>query len=506
MTLIKRQNKYVKKYVTAKAYSPVLTVTAILVMLTGVLTGCGDASMARVFGGFDLRSSHSVEANAGYEQFKARFAEVTLADGSRGQQLKHFADAFERVRDDYVHPTDEAKMIETAVAALDKIKEERKTVTPAVAAEAALDAIMATLDPHSSYLNPAEFKESQVVTSGQFGGLGIEINMEDGLIRVIAPIADTPAERAGLKSGDLITHVDGDPIKGMSLMQAVRRLRGAPNSKVRLGIRRAKKNDFDVVVTRAIIRVQPVKWATEGDIGVIRVTHFISSSEGALESAMDQVRGKLGPRLKGLVLDLRNNPGGLLNQSVAVADAFLHRGTVVSVRDRDGNGRGFDAARGDIAAGLPMVVLINRGSASASEIVAGALQDHKRAVLMGGQSFGKGSVQTISPLEWDGALRLTTALYYLPSGRTIQGHGVIPDIVVNGKAVSNARRESDLPNAFTGAEKLLGRAAKAPQLAETNCPAAGTDGKDKLLGCAVMLLHAGSQKNFFALIGVRKSL
>ena len=482
-----------------------LTVTAIIVVLTAVLAGCGDSSVARVFGGFDLRFKRSVEASADYEPFKTRFGEVTRADGSRSRQLKHFANAFERVRDDYVHATDEAKMIRTAVGALDKIKSQSRTVSPEEASESALDAIMANLDPHSSYLNPQEFRESQVATSGRFGGLGIEINLEDGLIRVIAPIADTPAFRAGIKAGDLITHVDGDPIRGMSLMQAVRRLRGAPDSDVLLRIRRAQRGDFDVVITRAIIRIQPVKWATEGDIGIIRVTHFIQSSETGLESAMDQVRAKLGPRLKGIVLDLRNNPGGLLSQSVAVADAFLHRGTVVSVRDRDGNGRSFDAHNGDISGGLPMVVLINRGSASASEIVAGALQDHGRAAIMGRQSFGKGSVQTISPLDWDGALRLTTALYYLPSGRTIQGRGVIPDIVVKGESQPGGRREADLPRAFQGGDNTPA-AAKAPVLEEKNCPSAGVDGKDKLLGCAVMRLKAGSERNFFALIGVRKSL
>ena len=484
-----------------------LSVTVLLVILTGILTGCGDLSMARVFPGFDIRFKRSLEASAEYERFKTRFGEVTQADGSQRQQLKHFANAFERVRDDYVHATDEAKMIQTAVGALDKIKGESRKVSPAEASESALDAIMATLDPHSSYLNPQEYRESQVATSGQFGGLGIEINLEDGLIRVISPIADTPAYRAGIKAGDLITHVDGDAIKGMSLMQAVRRLRGAPDSDVTLRIRRDAKGEFDVVIRRAIIRIQPVKWATEGNIGVIRVTHFIQSSETVLESAMDQVRAKLGANLKGIVLDLRNNPGGLLSQSVAVSDAFLHRGTVVSVRDRDGNGRSFDAHNGDISGGLPMVVLINRGSASASEIVAGALQDHGRAAIMGRQSFGKGSVQTISPLDWDGALRLTTALYYLPSGRTIQGSGVTPDIVVKAaKATGGRPREADLPRAFEGDGNKPAAAAAAPELLEENCPAAGVDGKDKLLGCAVMRLKAGSEKNFFALIGVRKSL
>ncbi|NQV56253.1 MAG: S41 family peptidase [Rhodospirillales bacterium] len=464
--------------------------------------------MARVFGGFGTSTGPSVEATDYYQGFKRSFEEISNADGTRAQQLSHFADAFERVRNDYVHKVDDKKMLEIAAKALRAAGEGGKKISPEAAIENALDAIMATLDSHSVYLTPVEYRETQVVTTGQFGGLGIEINMEDGLIHVIAPIADTPAERAGLKSGDLITHVDGDPIKGMNIMQAVRRLRGAPDTDVRLGIRRAGKDDFSVVLTRAIIHIQPVKSAREGDIGILRVTHFIQSSDRELKKAVLDLRKKIGRRLKGIVVDLRNNPGGLLRQSVAVSDAFLQGGTVVSIKDRDGNSRDFDATRGDITGGLPIVVLINRGSASASEIVAGALQDHRRATVMGNPSFGKGSVQTISPLDWGGAIKLTTALYYLPSGRTIQGSGVTPDIQVKNKDEAARRQEADLPNAFPnpGEGKPAPVRKRGPELQEESCPAAGPKGEDKLLGCAVMFLNAGSQAKFLALIGQRKSL
>jgi carboxyl-terminal processing protease len=354
-------------------------------------------------------------------------------------------------------------------------------------------------------MNPQELIDSRASTSGQFGGLGIEIKMTDGLIQVISPMVDTPAYQAGLKSGDLITHVDGYSIKKMSLVAAVHRLRGKPGSDVRITVRRASVGTFLVTITRAIIKVKPVKWQIEGNIGVVRITRFNLRSLGALENAVKSIRLQLGGSLAGLVIDLRNNPGGLLNQSVAIADSFLNKGQIISVRDRDGEVRGFEAQKGDITGGLPIVVLINRGSASASEIVAGALQDHRRATLMGLRSFGKGSVQTISALDWGGALRLTTALYYLPSGRTIQGSGIDPDLVVLEKKKTTGKREADLPNALLTQGRIRKNLTNREILVE-KCPSVGDKKKDKLLGCAVMFLNSGSQENFITLLNARKKL
>ena len=479
------------------------------VALSNSLAGCSNGrSVARVFTGIDVGFSRAHEKSADFQRFREVYNEYASDDGGRTQQLKHFSDAFNRIRTDYVHQTDDQQLLTAAITGIQNMEGHPGALPSASVAEAALDSMTGALDPHSSYLNPEEFKESRVVTSGEFGGLGIEINMDQELklVRIIAPIADTPAYRAGLKAGDLITHVDGDPVRGMGLRGAVRRLRGKLGTDVQLSIQREGHGTFDVVITRAIIQIQPVKWRVEEDVGVVRVTHFISSSEDALERALQEIRSRTNNRIKGLVLDLRNNPGGLLNQSVAVADAFLQRGEIVSVRNRAGDSRDFSANRGDLSGGLPMVVLINRGSASASEIVAGALQDHQRAVVMGAQSFGKGSVQTIAPLNWDGALRLTTALYYLPSGRTIQGAGVFPDIHIReGSPNAKGGRESDLPNALNARTKGGGQQTRH-HLPDKNCPAAGKDAKDKVLGCAVMLLRSGSEANFLALMGQQKSL
>ncbi len=497
----------VKKRWLPKPFSIFVAVVVLFAAASNSLTGCsGGTPMARVFGGFNSSFSRSYENSADYQRFRQIYNKYAAKDGNRIQQIRHFSDAYIRVRSEYVHKIPDKKLIGAAISGIEKLPGKPGQISSDDVVEAALDSMLASLDPHSSYLNPEEFRESQVVTSGQFGGLGIEINMEDGLIKIISPIADTPAHRAGLKAGDLITHVDGDPIKGMSLMESVRRLRGRPRTDVRLTIRRQGHGDFQVTITRAIIQVQPVKWHLESDVGVIRLTHFIQSSEEALEEAVSQIRGQGNGRMKGIVLDLRNNPGGLLNQSVAVADAFLDHGKIVSVRDRIGEVRGYTAHSGDLASGLPIVVLINRGSASASEIVAGALQDHGRATVMGVRSFGKGSVQTIAPLDWDGALRLTTALYYLPSDRTIQGFGVTPNISVHGKDGSDGRREADLPNALPGALKGSVGKNSSGSLREDKCPEAGRKKDDKLLGCALMLLRSGSHENFLALMGARKSL
>ena len=345
--------------------------------------------------------------------------------------LNLFGDVFERVRADYVEDVSDEQLIESAI-----------------------NGMLTSLDPHSSYLNAKNFREMQVQSRGEIGGLGIEVTMENGLVKVVSPIDDTPAHRAGLRSGDLITHLDNEAVLGLTLSEAVERMRGPPDTDIMLTVRRANREPFDVTITRAVIKIQSVRSRAEGDIGYIRIISFSEQTLGGIERAMDKLRAEIGGGLKGLVLDLRNNPGGLLEQSIKVVDFFLERGEIVSTRSRrPDDAQRFNAKAGDSADGLPMVVLINGGSASASEIVAGALQDHRRAIVMGTHSFGKGSVQTIVPLEGHGAIRLTTAHYYTPSGRSIQAKGIEPDIVVEQARVEvideNARRrEGDLRGAL----------------------------------------------------------
>jgi carboxyl-terminal processing protease len=297
--------------------------------------------------------------------------------------------------------------------------------------------MLTSLDPHSNYLNTRNFDDMKVQTRGEFGGLGIEVSMENGVVKVVSPIDDTPAARAGLKPGDLITHIDGQPVQGMTLPQAVEKMRGPVNSDIRLTIQRKGRDPFDVKLTRATIRIKSVRSHMVGDdIGYIRITSFTEQTDVGLNNAIKSIKQQAGNKLRGIVLDLRNNPGGLLDQAVAVSDAFLDKGEIVSTRGRRADdAQRYDARPGDIAAGLPMAVLINGGSASASEIVAGALQDHHRAILLGTRSFGKGSVQTIIPLPGHGAMRLTTARYYTPSGRSIQAKGIEPDIVVEAAKI-----------------------------------------------------------------------
>ena len=487
----------------------VLIVVLLLVLFGGMsnsLTGCATERLAFsnvVLGG---GTPPALDQN-GKEEFGRlvqKFDSMTAPSSKRQVQIDHMADAFRHVRADYVYKVSDTKLINFALDGVDKLKPQPGGLPPVKVAEAALDSMLSSLDPHSAYLNPQEFKDSQIATSGEFGGLGIEINMEDGLVRVISPIEDTPAYRAGIKAGDLITHVDGKAIKGMTLREAVRQMRGKPGTDIQLTIKRGDLKPFQVTLTRAVIRVRPIKWRVEGDIGVIRVTQFIHRTEDELEQNYRAMLKSAGPHLKGVVLDLRNNPGGLLNESVAVADAFLQKGPIVSVRDRSGVSREFDAHRGDITGGLPMVVLINAGSASASEIVAGALQDSHRATVFGSRSFGKGSVQTITPLEWGGAIRLTTALYYLPSGRSIQGNGIIPDIKVVGDEHGPERHESDDPHAIHGSN-VRPTKSKA-SLPEKACPAPPVEKKDKLLGCALAFLDAGSQENFLAEMAAERNL
>lgn len=322
--------------------------------------------------------------------------------------LALFGDVFERVRAEYVEAPSEEEMIEAAITGM-----------------------LAAMDPHSSFLNAKSFKDMQVNTRGEFGGLGIQVTMEGGFVKVISPIDDTPAFRAGIESGDVITHLDGESVQGLTLTQAVDRMRGKVGSDIRLSLVREGREPFDVTITRSVIKITSVRSRVEGKIGYVRITSFNEQTDKGLERAITKIKDEVGDELQGIVLDLRNNPGGLLDQAIAVSDAFLDRGEIVSTRSRKPEDtQRFNARTGDLASGLPVVVLINSGSASASEIVAGALQDHSRAVILGTKSFGKGSVQTIMPLSGNGAMRLTTARYYTPSGRSIQAKGVEPDILV----------------------------------------------------------------------------
>src|SRR6266436_1993484 len=338
------------------------------------------------------------------------------------KQLNLFGEVFERVRAEYVDDTSDNSLVESAI-----------------------NGMLTSLDPHSNYLNTKNFNDMKVQTRGEFGGLGIEVSMENGLVKVVSPIDDTPAARAGLKPGDLITHLDGEPVQGMSLPEAVEKMRGPVSSELKLTIRREGRDPFDVKLTRATIKIQSVRSHIEGDnIGYIRVTTFNEQTDVGLNNAMKNLKQQAGSKLQGVILDLRNNPGGLLDQAVAVSDAFLDKGEIVSTRGRRSeDAQRYNARQGDIAAGLPLAVLINGGSASASEIVAGALQDHRRAVLLGTRSFGKGSVQTIIPLAGHGAMRLTTARYYTPSGRSIQAKGIDPDIVVEAAKIEKASEKGE---------------------------------------------------------------
>ena len=344
------------------------------------------------------------------------------------KQLELFGDVFEKVQSDYVEEEDHADLI-----------------------EAAINGMLNSLDPHSKYLNPKNLKEMRVQTRGEFGGLGIEVTMEKGFVKVIAPIDDTPAYRAGVKAGDFITHLDGEPILGMSLSEAVDLMRGLINTKIILTIQRPGSDAaFDLTIVRDKIKIGSVKTRLEGtDIAYVRITSFSESTSDDLKKSLSLIQQSQGELLLGLVLDLRNNPGGLLDQAISVADSFLDKGEIVSTRGRRSDSiQRFNAREGDLSNGLPIVVLINGGSASASEIVAGAIQDHKRGVILGTRSFGKGSVQTIIPLKEEGAIRLTTARYFTPSGKSIQAKGIDPDIIVEPARIEKlseaSQRESDL--------------------------------------------------------------
>ena len=357
------------------------------------------------------------------------------ADTSRQEtykQLNLFGDVFQRVQEQYVEEVTDKKLIESAISGM-----------------------LQSLDPHSSYLSADSYKDMQVKTKGKFGGLGIEITMEDGVVKVVSPIDDTPAAKAGMMSGDLIIGVDGESIRGLTINESVSKLRGPVGSKVVITVVRGKKDPYEIEIKRDIINIKSVKHNIIKNIGYVRLTTFSDTTTSGLEKALTEIKKDLGNKFQGLILDLRNNPGGLLNQSISVADTFLNQGEIVSTQGRndDDTSRVF-AKKGDLINGQPLVVLINSGSASASEIVAGALKDHSRAIIIGTRSFGKGSVQSIIPLAGNGAMRLTTARYFTPSGVSIQAKGIEPDIIVEAgvtelkKAKNDNRREENLRGAL----------------------------------------------------------
>tara|TARA_A100001388_G_C28751812_1_gene492618 strand:- start:305 stop:1588 length:1284 start_codon:yes stop_codon:yes gene_type:complete len=360
------------------------------------------------------------------------FPTLAFADEKKDvyKHLNLFGEAFEKIKNNYVEEVEVKDLIESAIQGM-----------------------LNSLDPHSTFLNTDDLNELKIQTKGEFGGLGIEVTLENGLVKVISPIDDTPADRAGIKSGDLITHIDGEAVMGLSLSEAVTLMRGKVGSKISLTIKRSDES-LKINIVRAIIELKSVKYRLEDNIGYLRVSSFNQKVDEEIKKAIKQMKEKRKNEIIGYVLDLRNNPGGLLDQAVNVTDIFLARGEIVSTRGRKkSDGSRYNAVKNDLINGLPLVVLINQGSASASEIVAGALQDHKRAIIMGTKSFGKGSVQTILPSGENVAIKLTTARYYTPSGKSIQKTGIDPDILVEQSEVkpiqdTQSRKESDLRGAM----------------------------------------------------------
>jgi len=375
-------------------------------------------------------------------------AQSVTADKNNGdtntyEQLNLFGEVFERIRSSYVEPVKDDALVESAI-----------------------NGMLSGLDPHSSYMNAKDYGDMQIQTKGEFGGLGIEVTMQDGLIKVVSPMDDTPAAKAGMQPNDLISHIDGDPVLGLSLNQAVDKMRGEIGSSITLTVIRGNQDPFDVTMKRAVITLKSVRWEMEpNNIGYVRITSFSEQTDSGLKSAIAAIKTASKGNLTGLVLDLRNNPGGLLDQAIAVSDDFLDKGEIVSTRGRNpDDGQRWNAEAGDLLDGKPVIVLINGGSASASEIVSGALQDHHRAILMGTKSFGKGSVQSIIPIPNHGAIRLTTARYYTPSGRSIQAKGIDPDIMVEPAKIEtvddNGKHEADLRGALANPDNDK----KAPEI------------------------------------------
>ncbi|NEW92388.1 S41 family peptidase [Rhodopseudomonas sp. BR0M22] len=396
-------------------------------------------------------------------------ASARAATSDTYRQLNLFGDVFERVRSDYVEKPDDSKLIESAISGM-----------------------LTGLDPHSSYMDAKSFRDMQVQTRGEFGGLGIEVTMEDGLIKVVSPIDDTPASKAGILANDIITNLDDEAVQGLTLNQAVEKMRGPVNTKIKLKIiRKGQDNPIEVTLVRDNIRVRSVRARVEGgDIGYIRITTFNEQTTEGLKKEITNLTNQIGAdKLKGFILDLRNNPGGLLEEAVTVSDAFLDRGEIVSTRGRNAEETQRRTAHpGDLTKGKPLIVLINGGSASASEIVAGALQDHKRATVVGTRSFGKGSVQTIIPLgSGNGALRLTTARYYTPSGKSIQAKGITPDIEVMQDVPADLKARTDTKGEASLRGHLKGSDGDEKTGSQSYVPPDAKD--DKALKAADDLLH-----------------
>lgn len=405
----------------------------------------------------------------------------------------------------YLRAIDQETFLQEVFDGLHKVDEADKTgetaedEDPLGRVSLAFNNALQTLDAHTAYLTPEAERDMRVRISGEFGGLGLEVTMEDGFVKVVSPIDDTPAERAGMQAGDLITQVDGDEVKGLTLRQAVTRMRGRAGTDIVLTVRRAGvTDDFNVTITRDHIRIRPVKARAEGNIGYVRISSFNQQADEALTEAVERLEAEQDGGLRGLVLDLRNNPGGVLTQAIMVADAFLDNGDIVSVRGRYREEARYEANFGDLMRGKQIVVLINSGSASASEIVAGALKDHRRATVMGSRSYGKGSVQTLLPLgRSHGALRLTTQLYYMPNGYTIQAHGVEPDLLVSleqaGDEIPQINREEDLSNAIkadSASEASLTQSLTT--LSGKRCKEAlPAQPDDQMLACAIAYLRLG---------------
>ena len=391
------------------------------------------------------------------------------------KMLDLFGDVFERVRQDYVEEVSDTQLIENAI-----------------------NGMLTSLDPHSSYMNAKAFQEMRVQTRGEFGGLGIEVTMENGLVKVVSPIDDTPAHKAGIKPGDFISHIDGQPVMGLTLQEAVEKMRGKPGTEIKLNIiREGAREPLEVKLTRDIIKIQSARSRLEGsDVIYLRVTSFSEQTGDAMIAEFEKQKKAAGGKVTGVVLDLRNNPGGLLDQAIAVSDAFLDKGEIVSTRGRvEDSSRRYNATPGDITKGLPMVVLINGGSASASEIVAGALQDHHRAAVMGTKSFGKGSVQTVIPLPGDGAMRLTTSRYFTPSGHSIQAKGITPDIIVEPAKIEKVKdrmrdSEADLRGHLKNNEIPEDQPVVTPTADSKPVKGEDTADKDYQLARAVDLLRA----------------
>ncbi|MCP4040572.1 MAG: S41 family peptidase [Gammaproteobacteria bacterium] len=387
-----------------------------------------------------------------------------MADKEKGKtlplkDLRTFSDVFEKIKNDYVEPVEDKDLLTSAIRGM-----------------------LTGLDPHSSYLEPDAYKELRVGTTGEFGGLGIEVTMEDGFVKVVAPIDDTPAQRAGVKAGDTVIRLDDTPVKGMTLSEAVKIMRGKPGDPITLTIiREGVEQPLKITIVRDVIKVKSVKSRTlERGYGYLRITQFQSRTGESLRRAVSKLKGENGNRLRGLVLDLRNNPGGVLSAAVSVSDAFIRKGVIVYTEGRIKDSElKFNAKPTDILKDAPMVVLVNGGSASASEIVAGALQDHHRAVIMGSKTFGKGSVQTILPMDNGAALKLTTARYFTPSGRSIQAEGITPDIILENLQLAKTAKkgvarikEADLSHHLSN-----GKGEKSEKNGEEQKGKAGTPNK-----------------------------